>query len=71
MLPNSAYDAAAKNGIPAEGSLPNSVFDAALRDYPSVIYAHGNAATRGNTHRVRVGRMVSDEQHNFVIFDYR
>ena len=41
------------------------------RDYPSVVYFHGNAGTRGNSHRIRVARMISDEQHNFVLIDYR
>lgn len=31
VLPNSVYDAAAKGGIPTDGELPDSVFDAALR----------------------------------------
>lgn len=47
------------------------MFDAALRDYPTVLYFHGNAATRGAPNRIRVGRHMSDEEHNFIIVDYR
>ncbi|ORY65616.1 Alpha/Beta hydrolase protein [Leucosporidium creatinivorum] len=73
VLPNSAYDKASKlgTGVPIEGPFAESVFDAALRDYPTVLYFHGNAATRGAPNRVRVARHMSDEEHNFIIVDYR
>lgn len=40
-------------------------------DFPTVLYQHGNAATRGHSNRVRVGRHMSGYEHNFVIYDYR
>ncbi|KAK4047409.1 hypothetical protein OIV83_005456 [Microbotryomycetes sp. JL201] len=43
----------------------------ATRDHPVVLYHHGNAATRAHSNRVRVGRLMSSSDQNFVIFDYR
>ncbi|GAA5866996.1 hypothetical protein JCM3774_003750 [Rhodotorula dairenensis] len=56
-----------------EGPLPQSVFDDALndRDRPTVIYFHGNAATRAASNRVRTARHLTDLGANFVIIDYR
>ncbi|KAK4055878.1 hypothetical protein OIO90_003135 [Microbotryomycetes sp. JL221] len=79
VLPNSVYDnwiknASSNNDRPwDEGSLtpPDSLFNEALRDFPVVLYQHGNAATRAHSNRVRVGRHVSNDEHNFVIYDYR
>ncbi|GJN90013.1 hypothetical protein Rhopal_003008-T1 [Rhodotorula paludigena] len=74
VLPVEAYEAALdKYGVPAEGHLPEAVFDAALRNssYPTVLYNHGNAGTRAAGNRVRVARHMSALNANFVIYDYR
>lgn len=39
--------------------------------YPTVLYLHGNAATRAASNRVNVGRYMSAQDNNFIIFDYR
>ncbi|BGP25704.1 hypothetical protein JCM10295v2_004637 [Rhodotorula toruloides] len=74
VLPRDLYEEAVeKYGVPEEGSLPDAVFDAALRSpkHPTVVYNHGNAATRAAGNRVRVARHMSDMNVNFVIYDYR
>ncbi|GAA6006833.1 alpha/beta hydrolase [Rhodotorula paludigena] len=74
VLPVEAYEAALERyGVPAEGHLPEAVFDAALRNssYPTVLYNHGNAGTRAAGNRVRVARHMSALNANFVIYDYR
>ncbi|KAM0786422.1 hypothetical protein ACM66B_001887 [Microbotryomycetes sp. NB124-2] len=72
VLPDSVYDQhIQKHGLPAHGRLPDHVFSHALKQFPVVLYHHGNAGTRAHSNRVRVGRLMSSSEHNFVIFDYR
>ncbi|BGP01114.1 hypothetical protein NBRC10513v2_004873 [Rhodotorula toruloides] len=74
VLPRDLYEEAVeKYGVPEEGPMPNEVFDAALKSpkHPTVVYNHGNAATRAAGNRVRVARHMSDMNANFVIYDYR
>ncbi|GAA5960605.1 hypothetical protein JCM8115_001767, partial [Rhodotorula mucilaginosa] len=78
VLPREVYERAVEEtygdweSMP-EGPLPQSVFDAALADpeRPTVIYFHGNAATRAASNRVRTARHLADLGANFVIIDYR
>ena len=70
-MPNSVYEQhILENGI-ISAALPEFVFDLALRTAPTVLYFHGNAATRAASNRVRVGRYMSTENSNFIIIDYR
>lgn len=74
VLPRDLYDEAIEQyGVPEDGPLPEAVFDAALKNptHPTVVYNHGNAATRAAGNRVRVARHMSDMNANFVIYDYR
>ncbi|GAA5982462.1 hypothetical protein JCM11641_006123 [Rhodosporidiobolus odoratus] len=74
VLPKAVYeDYIDQRGLPSQGELPQSVFDAALRsaEYPTIVYFHGNAATRAAGNRVRVARHTSDMNANFLIIDYR
>ncbi|BGP17580.1 hypothetical protein JCM10213_001228 [Rhodosporidiobolus nylandii] len=74
VLPRTAYEqAVAHGGVPDEGPLPQSVFDEALSSpsHPTIVYFHGNAATRAAGNRVRVARHTSDMDCNFLIIDYR
>ncbi|GAA5889502.1 hypothetical protein JCM6882_007052 [Rhodosporidiobolus microsporus] len=74
VLPRSVYEEYIEaNGTPEEGPLPVEVFDQALRSpkHPTVVYYHGNAATRAAGNRVRVARHVSDMDASFLIIDYR
>ena len=68
VLPNSIYE---QHLLEHNSALPESVFDLALRTAPTVLYFHGNAATRAASNRVRVARYMSSENRNFVIIDYR
>ncbi|KAI5475136.1 sulfur metabolite repression control protein [Pseudohyphozyma bogoriensis] len=73
VLPQDIYDEyVAKKGFPT-GPLPKKVFDAALKSekHPTILYCHGNAASRAAPNRVNVGRYMSAQNNNFVIFDYR
>lgn len=36
-----------------------------------MLYCHGNAASRAAPNRLRVARMISAQNVNFLIFDYR
>ncbi|GAA5864803.1 hypothetical protein JCM8547_009237 [Rhodosporidiobolus lusitaniae] len=74
--PQSVYEKWVEgNGVPGEGeSMPLRVYDEALRSpsHPTVIYYHGNAATRAAGNRVRTGRHISSEMDaSFLIIDYR
>ncbi|BGP33251.1 hypothetical protein JCM10296v2_005045 [Rhodotorula toruloides] len=74
VLPRDLYEKAVEQyGVPEEGPLPNEVFEDALKSpkHPTVVYNHGNAATRAAGNRVRVARHMSDMNTNFVIYDYR
>lgn len=78
VLPREVYERAVEEtygdfeSMP-EGPLPETVFDAALADpeRPTVIYFHGNAATRAASNRVRTARHLTDLGANFLIIDYR
>ncbi|EFP90160.2 uncharacterized protein PGTG_16438 [Puccinia graminis f. sp. tritici CRL 75-36-700-3] len=59
-------------------AIPLSVFENALRTHKSVLYSHGNAASRAQSSRASILRAFSattygacDEGLNFVIYDYR
>lgn len=74
VLPRDLYEEAIEQyGVPEDSQLPEAVFDAALKSptHPTVVYNHGNAATRAAGNRVRVARHMSDMNANFVIYDYR
>ncbi|KNZ59514.1 hypothetical protein VP01_1714g4 [Puccinia sorghi] len=60
------------------GSIPLKVFENALRTHKTVLYSHGNAASRAQSSRTALLRALSgstygacDEGLNFVIYDYR
>ncbi|KAI9608221.1 hypothetical protein KEM48_003354 [Puccinia striiformis f. sp. tritici PST-130] len=60
------------------GPIPMSVFESALRSHKTVLYSHGNAASRAQGSRTALLRSFSgstygacDEGLNFVIYDYR
>jgi len=60
------------------GPIPWSVFENALRTHKTVLYSHGNAASRAQSSRTALLRALSgstygacDEGLNFVIYDYR
>ncbi|OAV98960.1 hypothetical protein PTTG_25416 [Puccinia triticina 1-1 BBBD Race 1] len=60
------------------GAIPLSVFENALRTHKTVLYSHGNAASRAQSSRASLLRSLSgstygacDEGLNFVIYDYR
>jgi len=60
------------------GPIPLSVFENALRTHKTVLYSHGNAASRAQSSRTALLRALSgstygacDEGLNFVIYDYR
>ena len=71
VLPNSVYEQSILEIGSISAVLPESVFDMALRTAPTVLYFHGNAATRAASNRVRVGRYMSAENRNFIVIDYR
>ncbi|GAA5987334.1 hypothetical protein JCM10908_001913 [Rhodotorula pacifica] len=79
VLPRDVYDKAVmmeqgdEAGDLQEGPLPLSVFDDTLADpnRPTVLYFHGNAATRAASNRVRTARHLTDLGANFLIIDYR
>ena len=50
---------------------PESAHICSDPDRPTVIYFHGNAATRAASNRVRTARHLTDLGANFVIIDYR
>ncbi|SCV74905.1 BQ2448_7934 [Microbotryum intermedium] len=68
VLPESAYQTYRKRHpqLLTEGALPDEIFDQALN---TLIY--GNAATCAAPNRVRIGRHTSEQDHSFVIIDYR
>lgn len=41
------------------------------RSHPSIVYFHGNAATRAASNRIRVARYVSAQDTSLIIIDYR
>lgn len=41
------------------------------RSHNSIVYHHGNAASRAAPNRLRVARLMSAENVNFLIYDYR
>ncbi|PLW34033.1 hypothetical protein PCANC_18855 [Puccinia coronata f. sp. avenae] len=60
------------------GPIPLSVFENALRTHKTVLYSHGNAASRAQGSRTSLLRSFSgstygacDEGLNFLIYDYR
>lgn len=72
VLPKSFYDDwVATHGVPDSGPLPQAAFDLAARSRPVVQYMHGNAGSRAQFNRLRVGQMVSSMEASFLIFDYR
>ncbi|POY75292.1 hypothetical protein BMF94_1663 [Rhodotorula taiwanensis] len=78
VLPSDVYAQAVESsrqggGALQDGPLPQSVFDAALADAsrPTVLYFHGNAATRAASNRIRTARHLTDLGANFIIIDYR
>ncbi|KAM0749216.1 alpha/beta-hydrolase, partial [Meredithblackwellia eburnea MCA 4105] len=76
VLPNDIYETwiNENGGIPPlKGSLPDEVFERALRspNHPTILYNHGNAATRAAPNRLLVARLMSSLNYNFVIYDYR
>ncbi|WFD29250.1 acylglycerol lipase [Malassezia sp. CBS 17886] len=75
-IPDSLYhDMVAEMGeIPEnEGAeFPASVYEAALRDYPTFIYLHGNAMNRAAPFRVESYKLISNLQDaNVIALDYR
>ncbi|BEJ11907.1 hypothetical protein CspHIS471_0203670 [Cutaneotrichosporon sp. HIS471] len=70
VLPNSYYMKQAP--FPPQSDLTAADFDKALGARPTVIYFHGNAATRASPHRVRTYAALSSVLDlNVVAIDYR
>ncbi|GMK57057.1 hypothetical protein CspeluHIS016_0308970 [Cutaneotrichosporon spelunceum] len=70
VLPNSYY--LKQTPFPPQSDLSAEEFDKAFGDRPTVIYFHGNAATRASPHRVRTYAALSSVLNlNVVAIDYR
>lgn len=74
VLPSKFYAAhVAIHAIPTtlERALPQAVFDQALAERPTILYFHGNAASRAAFYRVATAKILSAEDYNVVVIDYR
>ncbi|KAK8850609.1 hypothetical protein IAR55_004528 [Kwoniella newhampshirensis] len=70
VLPRSVYTSL--KPFPPEGALPETVFDQAISDRPTLIYFHGNAGNRATSHRVREYLGFSNHLDcNVLAVDYR
>ncbi|ORY31287.1 Alpha/Beta hydrolase protein [Naematelia encephala] len=71
VLPSSVYHDAAEE-FPPTSSFSDEVFDAAFRARPTIIYLHGNTASRAVSRRVRSYSAFSTYLDcNVVVIDYR
>lgn len=75
VLPEDVYQNAMlqSGGVPSAGPFPQSVYDEALLspDHRTMLFFHGNAASRAAPYRVQMAREMSRQNVNFVVIDYR
>lgn len=72
ILPNEYYEAISSRHSDSENLFADGLYDAALGSFPTVIFLHGNAASRAVSFRVQLYRNISREfGANVVAIDYR
>lgn len=72
LLPKTLYDNHKHEVNDTHHQLPDSVFEEALRDYPTVIYLHGNGMNRAAPFRRHMYQAISNRMNaNVIAIDYR
>lgn len=72
LLPDSVYRSSANQINYTDATLPEEVYERALRTHPTFVYLHGNALNRGTKFRVQTYKALARVQNaNVVAIDYR
>lgn len=71
VLPPSYYDSLSHSTL-QDNCFPNQVYEDALTRYPTVLFLHGNAASRAVSFRVELYAQVAQAfEANVLVVDYR